>query len=229
MYELRFDTHLAEIKNGWFICPVQGERFIGGLPVLRHAPLGTMMMVGGVAMDTYGQYAQGQAMKAQANTERRILEYNASIKDREAKLALERARADARMFQEEGEAFQASQNVAIAKGGVLATTGTPRMVIEQTAENLGADRRMILKEGFLAQSALQQQAEGLRYEARAAQARGKNIGRAFTIRAGQSLLTGLHRLGAYDGISGSKMANLERIANASGPVPEGVVSKALYG
>ena len=158
--------------------------------------LSKAIMVAGVAMDTYGQYAQGQALKDQANTEKQILEYNASIKERESKLALERSRAEAEKFQLQGEEFKAEQNVTLAKGGVLTSTGTPMMVMEQTAEGLEADRKMILKEGFLNQSALHQQAEGLLYESRAAKARGINMGRAGNIRTATTLLSGIQRLGA---------------------------------
>lgn len=147
-----------------------------------------MVVLTGAVMDTYGQYMQGKALQDQAKTEADILNYNAKIKDREADLALERARAEADKFKSEGDVFKAEQNVALAKGGVLTTTGSPQMVIEQTAFNINEDRKMILREGFLSQSALFQQGEGLRYEARAAKARGANIRQANNIR---TITTGL--------------------------------------
>ena len=126
---------------------------------------------------------------AQAEAEQDILDYNASIKDREAKAAAERGRAEALKFQREGEQLQGAQQVAIAKGGVLSSTGSPALLMETTADTLEQDRQSILREGFLAQSTLEQEGEGLRFQGRAAKARGQNARTASYIKTGSSLLS----------------------------------------
>ena len=149
-----------------------------------------LMFIAGTAMQVVGQFQQGQALKDQAETEQDILNYNASIKDREAKAAEERGRAEALKFQREGQELQGRQNVALAKGGVLTSSGSPALLMEDTANNLEIDRQSILREAFLNRSTLEQQAEGLRYEGRAARARGRNLKTASDIKTATTLLGG---------------------------------------
>ncbi len=149
----------------------------------------------GAGIQAYGQYQQGKAAEAQAKAEQQILNYNAKIKERQAAAEMERARAEAIRFGKEGEALLATQQVQIARGGVLATTGTPFQLAEETELELEADRMMILREGLLAESCRIPEAEGLRFEGRAARARGKNIRRGATLAAGATILSGIGQAG----------------------------------
>ncbi len=155
------------------------------------ATLAVVAIAAGAGVTAYGQYQQGKAAEAQGKAEQQILEYNAKIKERQAAAELERARAEAIRFGKEGEALLATQQVQIARGGVLATTGTPFQLAEETEEELLADRMMILREGLLAESFRISEAEGLRFEGRAAKARGKNIKRGATLAAGATILSGV--------------------------------------
>ena len=91
------------------------------------------------------------------------------------------------------------QRVRLAKGGVLSTEGTPALLLEETAQELEADRMSILREGFLGESFAMSQAEGLRAEGRAAKARGKNAKTGSYYAAGSSLLTGFGAAGSAGG------------------------------
>jgi len=146
------------------------------------------IVVGG-GLQAYGQYQQGKAAEAQGKAEQQIAEYNAKLKEKQAAAELERARAQATQFEKEGEALKGEQIVSFAKGGVLTTTGTPALLLEETAAELEADRMAILREGFLGRSFREGEAEGLRFEGRAAKARGKNIKTASMYQAGGTLLT----------------------------------------
>ena len=155
--------------------------------------LGTLAIIAlgaGAGISAYGQYQQGQTAEAQGKAEQQIAEYNAKLKERQGKAEEERARADALRFEKEGEALLGTQQVGIAKGGVLSSVGTPALLLEETAKELEADRMAILKEGFLAGSFRESEAEGLRYEGRAAKARGKNLKTGYTYAAGGSILSG---------------------------------------
>ncbi len=154
------------------------------------AQLAIAALVVGAGLQAYGQYQAGKAAEAEGKMEQQILDYNARLKEREAAAELERARAEARRFGKEGEALLAEQQVGLAKGGVLAEVGTPALLLETTAQELEADRMQILREGFLSESFRLSEAEGLRFEGRAAKVRGKNIRRAKTLQAGGTLLTG---------------------------------------
>ena len=146
------------------------------------------IVVGG-SLQAYAQYQQGKAAEAQAEAEQEILNYNAKLKEREAAAERERAYAEAQRFKKEGKALLGEQQVTLAKGSVLTTVGTPALLLEQTAQELEADRMSILREGFLAESFRESEAEGLRYEGRAAKARGKNTKKGATFAAGGTLLT----------------------------------------
>ena len=155
------------------------------------ATIAVIAIAAGAGTQAYGQYQQGKAAEAQGKAEQDILNYNARLKERQATAELERARTEARRFGKEGEALLATQQVGIAKGGVLATVGTPALLLEQTAQELEADRMAILKEGFLAESFRLSEATGLRFQGASAKARGKNIKRGARLAAAGTLLTGL--------------------------------------
>ena len=145
----------------------------------------------GAGIQAYGQIQAGKAAEAQAKSEQALLEHNAQIKEREAKAERDRAIAQAKRFEEQGEAFKGKQKVTIAKGGVLTTEGSPLALIDETIEGLEEDKRSILKEGFLGESFRLSEAQGLRFQGRSALARGKNIKAGSKLSAAGTLLTGL--------------------------------------
>lgn len=168
-------------------------------PFRRFDPV-TIAIVAGTGAMAYGQYQSGKAAEAQGKAEQEIANYNAKLKEREAAAELERSRAEALRFEKEGEALLGTQKAKIAKGGVLATEGTPALLLEQTEMELEADRMSILEEGFLRKSFMESEAEGLRFSGRAAKARGKNLMSAARFKAAGTLLTGFGS--AYKGIGG---------------------------
>ena len=162
------------------------------------------LMLAGTAVSAYSQYQQGQAMESQGDSalnealaEQQLHEYNAKLKEREAAARLASSREEARQFAREGEALKGSQQVNLAKGGVLTAGGSPALLMEDTARELELEKNQILREGFLAESFAKSEAEGLRYQGRAAAVRGENIkrgyeaaGRGKTLQAAGTLLTG---------------------------------------
>ena len=152
---------------------------------------GPILMIAGAGLQAYGQLQAGKAAAEQGKQEQMLLEHNAKLKEREGEAELARSRAEALRFQKEGEALQGTQNVKLAKGGVLATEGTPALLLEQTAQELDADRMSILEEGFLNRSFRLSEAEGLRFEGRSARARGRNARIASRYQAAGTILGGL--------------------------------------
>ena len=148
----------------------------------------------GAAVQAYGQYQQGKAAEAEAKNQQAILNYNAQLKERQAKAEREAAREEAKQFEKEGEALLGEQQVNLAKGGVLTAIGTPALLLEETAQELEADRNRIVQSGALAESFRLSEAAGLRFEGRAARQRGRNIKTASRYQAAGSLLTGFGRV-----------------------------------
>ncbi len=160
------------------------------------ATLAVLAIGAGAGIQAFGQIQQGKAADEQAKAEQAILEHNARLKEREAAAELERSREEARQFGKEGKVLQAKQQVGFAKGGVLTTVGTPALVLEETAQELEADRREILREGFLAESFRKDEASGLRFQGRAARVRGKNLKAASKLQAAGTLLSGAGQAGS---------------------------------
>ena len=155
------------------------------------------IMLIGVGLQAAGQIQAGQAAKAQGEAEQEILNQNAKLKEREAAAELARSREEARQFGKEGEALLGKQQVTLAKGGVLTAQGTPALLLEETAKELEADRMSILREGFLNESFRLSEAENLRYQGRAAKAKGENLAKGSILSAGGTLLTGYGKYKTY--------------------------------
>ncbi len=154
-------------------------------------PLVIPLIIAGASVSAYTAYESGQQGKRDAKAQQDLAEYNATLKERQAAAELERAQEEARQFGKEGEALLATQQVTLAKGGVLTTVGTPALLLEETAQELEADRLAILKEGYLAESFRLSEAEGLKFGGRVAKARGAATARGGKFAAIGSILTGL--------------------------------------
>jgi len=161
------------------------------------------LLIAGTAMQAYGQYQAGEAAEAEARNQQAILEYNAKIEERRAEAERKRAEEEARQFEREGKALLGEQQVGLAKGGVLTSIGTPALLLEETAQELEADRNMILQEGLRAESLRLSEAEGLRFKGRAARARGANLKTGYRYQAAGTLLTGLGTAAGYGSFGGT--------------------------
>ena len=155
-------------RFGWMGAAMQ---FVG--PALQVA--GMAGAFGGSRSEADAVDAQAEALKQQAANEAQILENNAQLKEKQGERELDRARREAVLFGKEGEKFKGKQRVAMAKGGVLTSVGSASTVFEQTAMDLAADRREILREGFDLQEFRLAEAENLRFQGRSAIARGENL------------------------------------------------------
>ncbi len=148
-------------------------------------------IIAGTAIGAYAKIEAGKQAERDAKAQQVLANRNALIAEQQAKAALERAKEEAKQFEKEGEALLGEQQVALAKGGVLTTIGTPAILIEETEKELEADKLAILKEGFLAESFGLSQAENLRFEGRIARARGKAAKSGSRLAAAGSILSGL--------------------------------------
>ena len=147
-------------------------------------------LIVGAIFGTVGAIQQGRAAEAQGRAEQEILDFNAAQKMKEAEERRKAASEEARRFAEEGRRLKGKQRVAIARAGVL-TEGTPALLLEETAQELEADRLAILEQGFLEGEYAESQAYAQRFAGASARARGKNIKRGSYLAASGTLLTGI--------------------------------------
>jgi hypothetical protein len=152
------------------------------------------LLAAGTATATIGAIQQGKAAEAQSKSEQDILNFNAAQKVKEAEEHRTAAQEQAAKFAKQGRRLRGTQRVAIARGGVLAV-GTPALLLEETAQELEADRLAILEQGFLRGEFAESEAFGARFAGVSARARGRNIKRGSRLAAGGTLLTGLGSVG----------------------------------
>ena len=148
----------------------------------------------GTILQAYGQLRQGKAAEAQGKDEQAILNFNADQKMREAEEIRTAAGKQAAIFAKKGQRLKGTQRVAIARGGVL-VEGTPALLLEETAQELEADRLSILEQGFLRGEFAESEAFGQRFAGASARARGKNIKRGSLLTAGGTAASGLGSAG----------------------------------
>ena len=153
------------------------------------------LLIAGVTTSVVGQIQQGRAAAAQGETEQDILNFNAAQKVKEAEEIRAAAQKEAIKFGKEARRFKGTQRVAIARAGVLSTVGTPALLLEETAQELEADRLAILEQGFLRGEFAESQAFGLRFQGVSARARGKAVKRGAQLAAAGTLLTGIGQVG----------------------------------
>ncbi len=152
-----------------------------------------VLLIAGAAISAAGAIQQGAAAAQQAKLQQEILEQNALLAERRAKAERDAATDAARVFEKEGKRISGAQRAAFARGGVLATEGTPLLVLAETVRNLEEDRLNILREGFLRGGFRESEAFGLRFQGAAARARGEAAEKGSFLAAGGSLLTGFSR------------------------------------
>ena len=152
------------------------------------------LLIAGTATAVVGQIQQGKAAAAQGKTEQEILNFNAAQKIKEAEEIRAAAQEEAIKFAREGRRLKGAQRVAIARGGVLAV-GTPALLLEETAQELEADRLAILEQGFLRGEFAESEAFALSFAGVSAKARGKAAKRGAQLAAAGTLLTGLGEVG----------------------------------
>jgi len=153
-------------RFGWMGAAMQ---FVG--PALQVA--GMAGAFGGSRSEADAVDAQAEALKQQAANEAQILENNAQLKEKQGEREQERSEREAYLFGKEGDKFKAKQRGASLKTGTYGPTANT--VFEQTAMDLAADRREILREGFDLQEFRLAEAENLRFQGRSAIARGENL------------------------------------------------------
>lgn len=147
-----------------------------------------ILLVGGTTVSAYGQYQQGQALRAQAESEAAIGGYNVQLAEQQAVEVAAAAKEEAAVFGKESERIKATQRARFARGRV--TGGSVMNFLTSQSNLLELDRLQILKEGRISARQARAQANIYRMGATAARRRGKAQARGATLAAAGTLLTG---------------------------------------
>lgn len=158
----------------------------------------TIAIVASTAVSAVGAIQQGAAAAAQGKAQQQAQQYNAVVKEQNARLA--RQQAGAREEQQRRGARQVlgQQRAALAQAGI-GSGGSALDIEEQSAERAELDALTIAYGGELQAKGLLASAQQDLYMGEVAAARGQNAQSASYISAGASILSGAASVGAYRG------------------------------
>jgi hypothetical protein len=144
--------------------------------------LGDVMMGAGALLGTTSALSSSRQMAASSK-------YNAALAETQAQYAQQQAQADANAQKEKDRKLMAAQRARMAAGGLDMTSGSPLVVLENTASEADADYRNILANG-------QMQANYYRSQGALDSLQGSSALTSGWLTAGSTALSGTTALGS---------------------------------
>lgn len=152
-------------------------------------------LIGGVVVSGVSAIQQKRAITTQRRAREAIAARNAELAERQAEEERQAAVEAAKVQEREGKKLLARQRAAFAVSGVEIGRGTPLSVVVETAKELKAEELTILREGAISAAQRKAEADIFRLRGEVAKRKGKAAGRAATLAAGGSILTGVGQIG----------------------------------
>lgn len=153
------------------------------------------LLIAGTAVTAVSAIRQGKEARQQAEFQAAIAERNARLAERQAEAEQQAALETAKVQEREGRRLLARQRAGFAVAGVQISRGTPLSVVVETAAELKAEELTILREGRISAAQRRGEADIFRLTGEAAKQRGRAAGRAATLAAAGSILTGISAVG----------------------------------
>lgn len=152
-------------------------------------------LIAGTVVTSVSAIQQGRATREQARAQEAIAARNAELAERKAEAEQQAALEATKRQAREGKKFLARQRALFAVSRVDISRGTPLAVVVETAAELKAEELTILREGRISAAQRRSEADIFRLRGEAAKAKGKAAGRAATLAATGSILTGIGEVG----------------------------------
>jgi len=150
-----------------------------------------MGLVGlGVGLMAASQYAEGRAAQTDAQNQAAIAEYNAQVKEQEARQTEARSRFESIRQAEAAARGMGEMEAGMGASGVIPTTGTPLLVQARQASEYELENLMIGYEGQIGASRARSEAAGYQMSAQAYRSQASNAMRSAWLNVGTTLLTG---------------------------------------
>lgn len=143
----------------------------------------------GTSVAVAGELQQARAIEAEAKAAQDIADYNANVKEQEAKARRLKAGFEQRRQAKRGERVKSAQVAALGAAGGLGSPVAGDLAAEQAAE-LELENLLIGFEGEVGARRAESQAELDRFQGKLFRQKGKRQKRAKQIEAGTTLLTG---------------------------------------
>jgi len=130
------------------------------------------------ALSASSQAQAATAAKQQGKAQQAIYEYNARLKEAEARNVERQAQIDEARRAEQQKAVLGHQKATFAKSGFSIEEGTSVDIMADTYGEFAVDRALILRKGLIDEMKLKSGAEIDRYQGQVAKQYGKNMARA---------------------------------------------------
>ena len=182
----------------------------------RYDPVTIGLIVAG-SITAVSQVQEGRAAKAQGKAEKKIAEFNAIQKEREARSRVQAASIAEERVSKQEKITKAQQRADFAKGGIT-LEGSPLDVLAETAGEFATERALTLREGTVASSLLKGEASMLRATGQLAADIGRQKQTASFIKAGGTIIGTAAAVGSLGTSVASTTAN-QSTALAAGQGP----------
>jgi hypothetical protein len=149
-----------------------------------------LMMLGGGALDIFGQLSSGRSAAQQGKFEYEIAKINATNIEAQGAEELRQATEEAELIQKLTEDLVASQIAGFTTSGVT-LSGTVPVVLAETAAEGKLDEIRTIKRGMAAEGLAKMRAQGELARGKAAKFRGRSKEFSSYLGAGGTALTGL--------------------------------------
>jgi hypothetical protein len=207
---MKLYSGIIKLKPNWYIrlpCPMTRME----MSHWRFGPLALPLMIAGVGLQAMGiigaargeaaagaaAAAEQQAAAAQAQSQQAIANYNAQVKENEARAIEQRTAYEQQKQAEEAERRMSTLQAGLGEAGAVTTAGTPLLIQAKQASEFELSNLMLGYEGRTEAAAAKSEAELQRYygkmggwQAGVYQQRAKYEKAAGRMRAGTTLLTG---------------------------------------
>jgi len=149
----------------------------------------TIAIIAATAFQAYSSYQQGVDARDQARSQAAMAEYNAKVARQQAEAERRNAEEAAKQHQRKASQIMARNRALVGKSGV-AETGSPLLVMEDTANQLEMERGRILAAGYSRAGAYENQSILDTMSAKSYKQQGSNAYKSGLIGAGSSALSG---------------------------------------
>lgn len=178
--------------------------------------IATVAMVASTAVSAVGAIQQGAAASAQGRAQQQAQQYNAIVKEQNARLARQQAGSREEQQRRQARQILGQQRAALAQAGI-GMMGSALDIEEQSAVRAEMDALTIAYEGELQAKGLLAAAQQDLFQGQMASAAGKNAQTASYISAGASLLSGAAQYGYFRG--GGQVTEVAQAFPVSGGQP----------
>lgn len=154
--------------------------------------------------------AHGAALAAQGRAQRKIAEFNAQQKEREARSRMESAAIEEERVSKREKIFKAEQRVRFQASNISVTESSSMDFLMETAGEFQMERALTLRQGLVESNMLKDQAAILRAQGVLAQSIGEHekwLGaqqkKALKLKAAGTILSTVSSVGAAGGLGSS--------------------------